>query len=185
MRRIHRTAAIAGLLIAGSTAGVQAQNSASFKLQESVLNAGGHPEQGTTLSSAGFRVRLDALGQSVAAPLLGGPSFHLEAGFVSAYPPPGEVRNLLFPDRQTLVWNPERSIGRYEVYRGPLASASAGGTGICFASNLPAPTTTDASSPASGQGFLYLITARNRLGEEGTKGYRTNGVERPNPAPCP
>ena len=41
---------------------------------------------------------------------------------------------------------------------------------------------TDVTAP--GKFFLYLVTVRNRLGEEGTKGFSTNG-ERPNPTPCP
>jgi hypothetical protein len=39
--------------------------------------------------------------------------------------------------------------------------------------------------PSSGATFFYLATAKNRLGEEGTKGYRSSSVERPNPTPCP
>ena len=37
----------------------------------------------------------------------------------------------------------------------------------------------------AGACLFYLVTARNRLGEEGTKGYRSPGIERPNDAPCP
>ncbi len=33
--------------------------------------------------------------------------------------------------------------------------------------------------------LLTLVTARNRLGEEGTRGFRSSGAERPGLSPCP
>jgi hypothetical protein len=39
--------------------------------------------------------------------------------------------------------------------------------------------------PDPGQGFFYLVTARNRLAEEGTKGSTSAGVPRSNAFPCP
>jgi hypothetical protein len=46
-------------------------------------------------------------------------------------------------------------------------------------------TTTDPDVPSVTTGYFYLVTADNRLDEEGTKGFRSNGTERGNPAPCP
>ena len=37
----------------------------------------------------------------------------------------------------------------------------------------------------AGNGYFYLVTARNRLWEEGTKGSSSAGAQRANPAPCP
>ena len=102
----------------------RAQTSASYRLQESVLNAGGHPAQGAVLSSPSFRVKLDALGDGVLGSALASPSFRMDGGFVGAYPPPGEVRGDRFASKTLLVWDPEKSVGTYDVYRGSLASLS-------------------------------------------------------------
>jgi len=37
---------------------------------------------------------------------------------------------------------------------------------------------TDASIPAAATGYFYLVTAENRLAEEGTKGSNSTGGER-------
>jgi hypothetical protein len=40
--------------------------------------------------------------------------------------------------------------------------------------------------PASiGQGYFYLVTAKNLIAEEGIKGRASSGSLRANPAPCP
>jgi hypothetical protein len=177
-----RTILVTAVLLA-SAASAQAQTSASYKLQESVLNSGGHPAQGSVLSSASYHVRLDAIGDGALG--LASASFHVDGGFVDAYPPPGEVLQQIFSSSTTQAWSPERSVGRYEVYRDSLTALSGGGTGACFTSGLSAESASDTSDPAVGQGWFYLVTARNRLGEEGTKGFRSDGSERPNPAACP
>lgn len=163
---------------------MQAQTSASFKLTESVLNAGGEPQNGTSAGSTSYHIKLDAIGDTVAAASLGSASFHTDAGFVGRYPPPGEVQSLLFTGKTAMVWSPERSVGAYEVYRDTVASLPAS-FGTCFVSGASSEAAVDAGSPSSGQGWFYLVTARNGLGEEGTKGARTGGTERPNAAPCP
>jgi hypothetical protein len=161
-----------------------AQESAGYRLNEHAFNAGGHPGEGLTLSSAGFHVSLDALGDVVAPGGLSSGSFHLEGGWVVAYPPPGEVMNLHFAtDGTTLIWDPEKSVGSYAVYRGALADLKAGIYGTCLKSGLTVNAGSDLANPT--QVFFYLVTARNRLNEEGTKGYASSGVERPNPLPCP
>ena len=43
---------------------------------------------------------------------------------------------------------------------------------------------TVADNPPLGQAYFYFVTARNLLGEDGTKGNGTNNT-RPNPNPCP
>jgi hypothetical protein len=88
-----------------------AQQSAHFRLEEHVLNAGGRPVQGSILSSVSFRVTLDSIGEAIAARGLTSASFHLGSGFPEGYPPPGEVSGLAFVDLQTLVWDPAGSGG--------------------------------------------------------------------------
>ena len=161
-----------------------AQTSSSYKLQEASFNNGGNPGTSGALASAHFHISLDAIGDPVGRGGLASAAFHLDAGFVSQFPPPGDVTGLRFSDPTTLLWPPERSAQRYEVYRGTISTLP-GTFGTCFANGLTQATATDASTPPAGQGFFYLVTARNRLGEEGPKGYASNGTEEPNPLPCP
>jgi len=176
--------AIAIMLVLAGGSPVLAQSSASYKLQESVFNAGGDPLQGSVLASASHRVKLDSLGEGIVAGGLTSASFHADGSFASTYAPAGEIQQLVFTNKQTIQWHPERSIGQYELYRDPLSALSGGGTGACLAAGLLAETATDATTPSAGSGLFYLATARNRLGEEGTKGFKTTG-ERPNLTPCP
>ena len=161
-----------------------AQESPSYKLKEHVFNAGGNPDGGAVLVSAGFHVKLDAVGEAVSGSSLGSPSYHMDGGFVLAYPPPGEVRNLRFSNKTTLLWDPERSAGYYDIYR-DLLSTLPGNFGACLQHDIAAETAVDAGTPGVGTGYFHLVTAENRLDEEGTKGFRSNGTERGNPAPCP
>lgn len=101
-----------------------------------------------------------------------------------AFPPPGEVTGVLFTDPNLLAWDVERSARAYNLYRDSLASISPG-FGTCEQSMLLGETATDMDLPAVGTGFFYLVTAKNFLDEEGTKGFQSNGAERTNAAPCP
>ena len=161
-----------------------AQQSASFRQSEHALNEGGHPESGIVLISAGFHIRFDAVGDPALAATLGSASYRMDPGFIGAYPPPGEVSGLRFIDAATLTWDPERSAGVYNAYR-DLVSTLPGGFGSCLQGSIGSASTVDAATPASGKASFYLVTAENRLGEEGTKGFRSSGVMRGNAAPCP
>jgi hypothetical protein len=183
-RRVLRSIAVLAMLQYVNATSF-AQQSASFRIRESHINEGGNPIGGVTLASASYRVRLDAVGDSVARAGLAAASYKLDAGFVAGYPPPGEALALRFTGPQELSWDAERSVGAYDVYRDAMTALAGGATGACFQPDVSAENSSDASIPLNGEGFFYLVTARNRLGEEGTKGFRSGGVERPNPAPCP
>lgn len=158
---------------------VLAQQSPSFKLIEQAFNAGGHPTGGVVQTSANFRITLDAVGEEVTMLSMASSSFHMDAGFVSRYPPPQEVHNLQFPtDKATLSWNVEKSVGGYDIHRDFLAALPGLQYGACLLVRLPDETTTDSDTPPVGQGFFYLVAAENHLWEHGTKGFRSNGVER-------
>jgi hypothetical protein len=161
-----------------------AQQSGSYRLESAVTNEGGRPLQGVVLSGSAFRISLDAIGDAVAASGFSSISFRVDGGLVAAYPPPGEVQNQKWTNASTMTWDPEKSIGVYEVYRG-LISGLPGGFGACFQSALPGTTAADGTTPPIGDGWFYLVTAKNGLGEEGTKGYQTGGAERSNSLPCP
>jgi len=174
------------LLLALAGAGVaMAQTSASYKLTEFTFNNGGDPTNGSSAASASHRIRLDAIGDAVVGTALASASHRVDVGFVSNYPPPGEVKGHLFTGKTTLAWSPEKSVGSYDVYRAAVSSLAGLGYGACLQSGLTAETATDATTPSAGQGYFYLVTARNRLGEIGTKGTASSGLERANPAPCP
>jgi len=183
--RFPASTLVLGLLLAGLPA-VPAfgQQSASYRLEEHVLNLGGHPQGGTVLSSAGFRLTLDSLGEGAVRAGLSSASYRMDGSFASAYPPPGEVLGLRFTDEQTLAWDPEPSVGVYDLYRDGLGQVGSGGYGQCWLAGLTEETATDADPVPAGGGFFYLVVARNRLGEPGTKGTDGAGTERGGNA-CP
>ena len=154
---------------------VLAQQSASYKLKEYAFNEGGHPDNGTVLTSASFRMTLDAIGDSVAGMRLSSESFRVDGGFVGSYPPPGEVQGLLFIDKDWLWWNQERSAGDYNLYRNDL----------CLWLGISSPPAPDSDVPLPGSPYFYLVTVENLLHEEGTLGFESTGNVRPNDNPCP
>src|SRR5215510_4980452 len=130
---------MAALVLGGAAL---AQESASYKLKEHVFNGGGNPDQGAVLLSASFHIKLDAVGDEVGASGLAGASYHMNGGFVLGYPPPGEVTNLRFSNKTTLLWDPEKSAGDYDVYR-DLVSTFPGNFGACLEHGIATETTVD------------------------------------------
>lgn len=161
-----------------------AQSSVHDHLTETSIDSGGDPGNGGKPASSHFRLSLDAIGDALVRTGLASASFHLDGGFVGRYPPPGEVQGLRLIAPATVQWNPEPSASEYETYRG-LMSTLPGSYGDCFAGALTSVNVSDASTPSVGQGYFYLVTARNRLGEEGPKGYRSDGTVEANLSPCP
>ena len=177
---------VVALLLAGlATLPAMAQSSAGYRLEEHVFNAGGHPDNGTVMSSASFSIKLDAIGEGVVGTALGSASYRMDSGFGGAYPPPGEVQGLWFADHDHLHWDPEKSVGAYNLYRGPMSDLPGLGYGDCTDAGLTDTTATDSAWPSTSDGWFYLVTAENRLGEEGTKGSDSGGIGRANPSPCP
>ena len=157
---------------------VPAQTSTSFQLEESTFNAGGRPDQNGIAVSASFRISLDSLGDPFALETMTSASFHAESGWLPAYPPPGEVSELVFSDKITLAWNPEPTAGAYNLYRDQVSNLSLLGFGNCEQQDIGSATTTDTDAISSGDGFFYLVAVENRLAEEGTKGNQSSGTER-------
>jgi len=162
-----------------------AQESASYRLNEHTFNAGGNPDDGVVLASTSYKITLDAVGETVAGSNLVSASYRMDGGFVTGYPPPGEVRGLYFMDFQTLAWQPEKSTGSYNLYRGLVDALDGAVYGSCEEPEIGLNTTTDSDPVSVGNGYFYLVTAENRLDEEGTLGTRSTGAERPNPGACP
>lgn len=162
-----------------------AQQSADFKVREHAFNAGGHPAGGSVLFSQDYRITLDAIGDSVTTNRLCGGGYCVLGGLVSFLRPPGEVQDLVFSGPQTLQWSPERSTGTYNLYRDFASQLPGLGYGSCEQAEFPAAQATDVDVPPLGDAYFYLVTARNPIDEEGTKGFDSSGFERANPAPCP
>jgi hypothetical protein len=181
-RSIHQLTVLMILVFAASAGPVAAQSSASYKLQETSINNGGHPKNGVVLVSNDYHITLDAIGDGIVRVGLTGSFYHVDGGFLSSYSPPGVVSGVRFNDATTLQWNAEPSAGMYQVYRG---TSLPGTYGTCFASSLTATSTADGSIPSVGGSFFYFVTVRNRLSEEGSKGNASNGAVRPNSSPCP
>jgi hypothetical protein len=161
------------------------QQSTSHKLEEHVLNAGGLPLGGTIISSSSHRMTLGAIGQGVSFAAPASANFVMAPGFVTAYPPPGEVLNLRFTDSTTLAWDADPSVGGYNLYEGNIKSPFDTGYGTCATEGITTLSTTVSGEPVPNAGMFFLITAENRLREEGTKGTDDAGLERDNSNPCP
>lgn len=146
---------------------ILAQQSASFRLSDQVINLGGNPHEGAVLASANYRITLDALGDAVGAAPLSSTSFRVQAGFVGPYRPPEEVRGLRFTSTQDLFWSPEPAVGTYNLYHW---SSAVGSPGSCLQEGIATTSTTIAHSPDPGEAYHYIVTAVNLLAEEGPWG---------------
>jgi hypothetical protein len=173
------------LIVLAAIGPAGAQQSTSFEISEHTFNGGGHPLAGTTLSSARFRLSVDSLGDGIVGYALIATSFSMDSSFAAAYLPPTETGDVGFVDKTTISWPPDKAAGTYNVYRDLITNLAGGGYGDCYARDLRTTSTTDTSNPPPGEGYLYLVTVVNRLEEEGSKGYLSDGNERPNDAPCP
>lgn len=176
---------LAALSILCLCASVLAQSSPSYRIEEFTVNAGGHPRAGRVLSSTSWLASLVAVGPLPAPLVLRGGAYAMEVGFARSYRPPGEVRRLVaLGDKRTLAWDAEGSAGTYRVYGDDLRLLP-GDYGMCEASDIPLERVALDDEPPAGKARFYLVTVRNPLFEEGTKGYDSTGGARANPAPCP
>jgi len=175
-----------GLLLAIaalSASPAAAQQSASYQVSGHSFGAGGSAAM--PLTSPSYGVSLGSLGGSGAASTMTSPSYSAAGGFAASYPPAQEVHGLRFAGATLLTWLPEPSGGIYNLYRDLISAVTGGGYGLCDQQNLADEQATDADLPPSGDGYFYLVTAENLLGQEGIKGRDSGGFVRPNPSPCP
>ncbi len=171
-------------LAAVMASSVRAQSSANYQLTQGVINCGGDPQNSTVLASTSYQVTLDAIGDAVAGGPLASAGFTSDVGLPPSLKPPGEVLDLRFSTQTTLTWQPEHSVGSYSVYRGLLSHVPAN-YGSCLVSNLATELATDSDTPSVGQCFVYLVTAHNRIDDEGPLGSTSSGAPIPNNSPCP
>jgi hypothetical protein len=151
-----------------------AMESTSYQITDQTFNSGGD----LLLTSSSYQITLTSLGDGVAEVGLASPSYQMDGSFAVGYPPPGEVANLTFVGPDTLVWDPARSSGDYNLYRDVLSNLTSLGYGACEQQNLVDATATDSDPVSAGSGYFYLVTVNNRLGEEGTKGADSSDLAR-------
>ena len=168
------TLALAGGAVLAPAPAV-AQQSPSHTIEEHTFNAGGHPAAGINPASGSHRISLGSIGDPFPLQRFFGASSTLDGGFVLRYPPPREIQNVLFPTQTTLVWERDPASDLFNLYRGLISTLPGLGYGPCAQAGLTVNTYTDAVLPGVGAGFFYLVTAENRLGEEGTKGFDSAG----------
>jgi PKD repeat protein len=99
----------------------------------------------------------------------------LPGGICAHTGPPREVRHLRSrADRKTLDWDPEPTAASYDVVRGRLLQLIASGGDFtlaqdsCVVDDTTATTWADPQSPASGQGYFYLVRATNCADQTGS-----------------
>jgi len=167
---------LASLVVLLGALPLAAQQSASYRVEESSVNSGG--SAGSALSSANYQITLGSLGEAAATQVvLVSPGYENEPGLIASNAPAGDVPNLRLSGAGALAWDPASSAASYNVYRGFVDELDLG-YGTCLESGLTNPVTTDASSPASGRSFFYLVSASNRLAEEGSAGLSSSALQR-------
>ena len=179
LMRVVRPAIIAVVLSLGALS-ANAQQSANFNMEEHVLNSGGSPLAGTgsMLTSASYRVKLSSLGEGLVGTALSSASFRVDSGFAQGLLPPGEVDDLVFTSASTLEWNAQLAAGSYNLYRDLHSNLAGLGFGKCEQQQLTGTSATDGDPVPAGDAFFYLVTVTNRLGEEGSKGFQSDGSAR-------
>ena len=172
----------------GASPNAWAQSSTNYRLEGTAFNEGGRPIGGQFAQSASFQITLDVIGDAVLPVAASSPSFGLSGGMAGSYAPAAEVQGVAFDQPGyalgTISWGAIPTAVRYNLYRG--ATGTLPGTfGSCLASNIPYSYFNDPAVPASKAGYFYLTTGENRLGEQGTKGFQSNGTQRTSSLPCP
>ncbi|PYT09121.1 MAG: hypothetical protein DMF49_03180, partial [Acidobacteria bacterium] len=104
-----------------------------------------------------------------------------------AYAVPPEVTGVAFTNRTTLSWDPAQlgagSGTVADVLRGSADMRVGTGAEACLASGITGNSVVDATTPAPGTAFRYLVRGRNVCGL-GTYGMASDGTPRTSMA-CP
>jgi hypothetical protein len=90
--------------------------------------------------------------------------------------------------RTQVSWPATPAADRYDVSRGLLSASHQGDYGICLFHGVAGTSVPDATLPALGDGFLYLVRGiDDQCGGAGTWGTSSSGAERinGNPSACP
>lgn len=89
----------------------------------------------------------------------------LSGSAASAQVPP-ELQNLhIGTDKRTLTWDFEAGATTHNLYRGYLSRLSSSFLGTTLEAGIVGTTFVDLVNPVEGQGFFYIVTGANALGE--------------------
>ncbi len=104
---------------------------------------------------------------------------------------PGPTGGTGWTSLSTMTWEPTACANSYNVYRkAGLGLADSDGDGVaddygtCFRGSLIETGVDDGTRPPAGQMYIYAVSGKN-LNGEGSIGYASNSMIRPNPTPCP
>ena len=108
---------------------------------------------------------------------------------VSVHGPPASMASSLrWSSAAVLAWErmPLSQANTYDIYRGTIPSDGLRGAfnHACFEEDSPDTSSADASRPAAGTAFYYLVSSRNRCGESDL-GMTSAGAARPVGSACP
>lgn len=103
---------------------------------------------------------------------------------IGAFENQKEMTRLRFDASRALVWDGSINAAVVsQLYRDDLSPLAPGPVGDCLQSALPTPTFLDASVPALGAGYLYLV--RGKATATGSLGFTSSGAERLPAIACP
>jgi hypothetical protein len=103
---------------------------------------------------------------------------------IGAFENQREVTRLRFDNHDALAWDDSVNAAVvFQLYRDALRPLTAGPIGQCLSPSLPSPAATDATIPAPGAGFLYLV--RGKATATGSLGWASSGAERIPAVACP
>ena len=107
------------------------------------------------------------------------------SALAAAPEPPTELGPTLRLDKQiTVYWDPEADARTYNLYKGRIPVGSGWSYNhVCLAIGMSGTSHQDATQPAIGELFYYLVSKENQHGE-GPLGEDSFGDPRPSAAPC-
>jgi len=103
---------------------------------------------------------------------------------------PGTTSGTAWASKSSMTWDQEACSSTYNVYRksGLLLDADHNGVaedyGSCYQNDVLSTGVSDGTRPPTGQMLVYAVSGQN-LNGEGSIGYASNGLMRPNVNPCP
>jgi len=103
---------------------------------------------------------------------------------IGAHENRGEPTRLRFTSNVTLAWDGSvNPAAVFDLYRDDLALLGGATVGVCLDPGLAGTTASDATVPAAGAGFVYLVGGRDAVA--GPLGFDSSGAERLAASACP
>jgi hypothetical protein len=93
---------------------------------------------------------------------------------------PAPIPGLGFTNKTSLSWTADPRATEYDVVRGSISALPVGpgsGDEVCF-NGIPGTSTIDATVPAPGSPFWYLVRGQNACTSPGSYGNNGQGIQR-------